>query len=56
MTTLWTLITELSEQLNQNRTMSVGLYNKMNEVKGLAVHNQTGFVLRRYVCVPSLWL
>ncbi|KAK0503872.1 hypothetical protein EDD18DRAFT_479679 [Armillaria luteobubalina] len=45
---LWQIITELSEQLNQNRTVSVALYGQAGNVKSQAVHTQTGFVLRRF--------
>ncbi|KAF9468605.1 hypothetical protein BDZ94DRAFT_1279690 [Collybia nuda] len=45
---LWGLITELSEQLNQNRSVSVSLYAQADNIKNQAVHSQTGFVLRRY--------
>jgi hypothetical protein len=30
---LWSLITELSEQLNQNRSMSVSLYGLAGKIK-----------------------
>ncbi|RDB17913.1 hypothetical protein Hypma_000929 [Hypsizygus marmoreus] len=45
---LWTLIQELSEQLNQNRSLSVSLYTQAGNIKNQAVHSQTGFVLRRF--------
>ncbi|ESK89219.1 hypothetical protein Moror_5167 [Moniliophthora roreri MCA 2997] len=45
---LWSIITELSEQLNQNRSMSVALYGTAGSVKSQALHSQTGFVLRRF--------
>ncbi|KAK0201681.1 hypothetical protein DFS33DRAFT_1349165 [Desarmillaria ectypa] len=45
---LWQIITELSEQLNQNRSLSVSLYAQAGNVKSQAVHTQTGFVLRRF--------
>lgn len=32
-TQLWAIITELSDQLNQNRSMSVGLFGTAGEVK-----------------------
>jgi len=45
---LWSLITELSEQLTQNRSVSVSLYGQAGGIKNQAVHSQTGFVLRRF--------
>ncbi|KAJ7043995.1 hypothetical protein C8F04DRAFT_1071248 [Mycena alexandri] len=45
---LWSLITELSEQLNQNREVSAGIYTQAGGIKTQAVHSQTGFVLRRF--------
>ncbi|KAG7443135.1 uncharacterized protein BT62DRAFT_982274 [Guyanagaster necrorhizus] len=45
---LWQIITELSEQLNQNRSLSVSLYAQAGNVKSQAVHTQSGFVLRRF--------
>ncbi|KAF9527591.1 hypothetical protein CPB83DRAFT_393453 [Crepidotus variabilis] len=48
LTQLWSLITELSEQLNQNRSMSVSLYGVAGKIKTEALNSQTGFVLRRF--------
>lgn len=48
---LWSLITELSEQLSQNRSVSVSLYAQAGNIKNQAVHSQTGFVFRRCVFV-----
>ncbi|KAJ7459736.1 hypothetical protein FB451DRAFT_1141531 [Mycena latifolia] len=45
---LWSLITELSDQLNQNRDVSAGIYQQAGGIKTQAVHAQTGFVLRRF--------
>ncbi|GLB38262.1 hypothetical protein LshimejAT787_0501270 [Lyophyllum shimeji] len=45
---LWALIQELSEQLNQNRSISVSLHGQAGNIKNQAVHSQTGFVLRRF--------
>ncbi|KAJ7147545.1 hypothetical protein C8R43DRAFT_1237330 [Mycena crocata] len=45
---LWSLITELSEQLNQNRDVSASIYQQTGGIKTQAVHSQTGFVLRRF--------
>ncbi|KAK7056684.1 hypothetical protein VNI00_002401 [Paramarasmius palmivorus] len=45
---LWSIVTDLSEQLNQNRNMSVALFGAAGNVKGQALHSQTGFVLRRF--------
>ena len=36
---LWQLITELSEQLNENRSLSVSLYTTAADIK---VHNMLG--------------
>ncbi|KAF8895432.1 hypothetical protein BD779DRAFT_1499496, partial [Infundibulicybe gibba] len=47
-THLWNLITELSEQLNQNRSISVTLNVEATNIKTQATHSQTGFVLRRF--------
>lgn len=44
---LWAVITELGEQLSQNRSVSVSLYALAGKVKQQAVNSQTGFVLRR---------
>lgn len=48
MATLWAVITELSEQLNQNRALAVSLYAQASGIKTQAFHTQTGFVLRRF--------
>ncbi|KAG8928316.1 hypothetical protein FRC01_006131 [Tulasnella sp. 417] len=40
---VWQLVAELSEQLNQNRAATAAL-----QAQGQAVHNGTGFVLRRF--------
>ncbi|THV05213.1 hypothetical protein K435DRAFT_713147 [Dendrothele bispora CBS 962.96] len=48
LTHLWSIILELSEQLNQNRSLSVSLYTQAGNVKSQATHSQTGFVLRRF--------
>ncbi|KAF9267541.1 hypothetical protein L218DRAFT_894979 [Marasmius fiardii PR-910] len=45
---LWSIITDLSEQLNQNRNMSVALFGTAGNVKNQTLHSQTGFVLRRF--------
>ncbi|KAG5646544.1 hypothetical protein DXG03_003311 [Asterophora parasitica] len=45
---LWALIQELSEQLSQNRSISVSLHGQTGNIKNQAVHSQTGFVLRRF--------
>ncbi|KAF8208811.1 hypothetical protein K438DRAFT_1961371 [Mycena galopus ATCC 62051] len=45
---LWALITELGEQLNQNREVSASIYSQAGGIKTQAVHSQTGFVLRRF--------
>ncbi|KAF9221008.1 hypothetical protein BS17DRAFT_786344 [Gyrodon lividus] len=41
-------IQELSEQLTQNRSLSISLHASGGAVKTQAAHSQTGFVLRRF--------
>ncbi|KAK7690350.1 hypothetical protein QCA50_007007 [Cerrena zonata] len=45
---LWNLLNEVSDQLNQNRSISNTLHNIAGGVKAQAIHSQTGFVLRKY--------
>ncbi|CDO75427.1 hypothetical protein BN946_scf184916.g11 [Trametes cinnabarina] len=45
---VWALVSELSEQLSQNRSTSVNLHALTDGVKAQAIHSQTGFVLRRF--------
>ncbi|GAA5854211.1 hypothetical protein JCM8547_001736 [Rhodosporidiobolus lusitaniae] len=45
---LWTLLTELSAQLSQNRQQTEELHRRADELKAQAVHSQTGFTLRRF--------
>ncbi|BGP16553.1 hypothetical protein JCM10213_000535 [Rhodosporidiobolus nylandii] len=45
---LWTLLTELSAQLSQNRQQTEELHRRADELKAQAVHTQTGFTLRRF--------
>ncbi|OSX60032.1 hypothetical protein POSPLADRAFT_1059320 [Postia placenta MAD-698-R-SB12] len=45
---IWSLLTEVSEQLTQNRSLSVSLHSLTGGIKTQAIHSQTGFVLRRY--------
>ncbi|KAI8986228.1 hypothetical protein BD414DRAFT_440940 [Trametes punicea] len=45
---VWTLVSELSEQLSQNRSTAVNLHALTDGVKAQAIHSQTGFVLRRF--------
>jgi len=45
---LWAIITELGEQLSQNRSMSVSLGGLAGKIKNQALNCQTGFVLRRF--------
>ncbi|KAG8975459.1 Calcineurin subunit B, partial [Tulasnella sp. 427] len=45
---VWQLVAELSEQLNQNRAATAALQSQVAVLKGQAVHNGTGFVLRRF--------
>ncbi|KAG8901165.1 hypothetical protein FRB99_005498 [Tulasnella sp. 403] len=48
MIAVWQLVTELSEQLNANRAATAALQAQAGALKGQALHNGTGFVLRRY--------
>ncbi|KIJ64499.1 hypothetical protein HYDPIDRAFT_111826 [Hydnomerulius pinastri MD-312] len=48
LTRLLNLIAELSEQLAQNRTLSISLHASAGTVKTQATHSQSGFVLRRF--------
>ncbi|EPQ51015.1 hypothetical protein GLOTRDRAFT_112528 [Gloeophyllum trabeum ATCC 11539] len=45
---LWGLISELSDQLAQNRDTAMQLHAQLGNVKTQAVNSQTGFVLRRF--------
>ncbi|KAI0775539.1 hypothetical protein BD413DRAFT_277887 [Trametes elegans] len=45
---VWTMLSEVSEQLSQNRSAAVNLHALADGVKGQAIHTQTGFVLRRF--------
>ncbi|KAL5636212.1 hypothetical protein ACGC1H_004881 [Rhizoctonia solani] len=45
---LWTLVCELSEQLNNNKAATAALQAQANALKGQAIHNGTGFALRRF--------
>jgi len=45
---LWTLISELSEQLNVNRSLAVSLYGQADAVNVQAIHGKQGFVVRRF--------
>ncbi|GAA5975748.1 hypothetical protein JCM11641_005859 [Rhodosporidiobolus odoratus] len=45
---LWTLLTDLSQQLSQNRQQTEELHRRADELKAQAVHTQTGFTLRRF--------
>jgi len=45
---IWSLLTEVSEQLTQNRSVSISIHNLTSGVKSQAIHSQTGFVLRRF--------
>lgn len=47
-TQLWSLITQLGEQLSQNQSMSVSLYTTAGKVKNQTNNLQSGFVLRRF--------
>ncbi|KAF8759068.1 SIKE family [Rhizoctonia solani] len=45
---LWSLVCELSEQLNSNKAATASLQAQANALKGQAIHNGTGFALRRF--------
>ncbi|KAJ3531741.1 hypothetical protein NMY22_g8029 [Coprinellus aureogranulatus] len=45
---LWSMITQLGEQLSQNQAMSVSLYTTAGKIKNQASNLQSGFVLRRF--------
>jgi len=45
---LWSIIADLSEQLNQHRTQTASLHAQAGGIKSQAVHSQTGFVIRRF--------
>ncbi|EJF61075.1 hypothetical protein DICSQDRAFT_147520 [Dichomitus squalens LYAD-421 SS1] len=45
---VWTLLSEVSEQLSQNRSSAVNLHALADGAKAQAIHSQTGFVLRRF--------
>ncbi|KAI0366911.1 hypothetical protein BV20DRAFT_1025427 [Pilatotrama ljubarskyi] len=45
---LWGLLSEVSEQLSQNRSTAVSIHGLADGVKAQAIHSQTGFVLRRF--------
>ncbi|KAG8957369.1 hypothetical protein FRC03_010212 [Tulasnella sp. 419] len=45
---LWQLVAELSEQLNTNRAATAALQQQAGHLKDQAVHNGTGFALRRF--------
>ncbi|TDL26397.1 hypothetical protein BD410DRAFT_741712 [Rickenella mellea] len=44
----WQLIHELSEQLAHNQKIVAALQSQANALKGQAIHNGTGYVLRRF--------
>ncbi|KAH7885338.1 hypothetical protein F5I97DRAFT_1810686 [Phlebopus sp. FC_14] len=48
LTRLLGTIQELSEQLTQNRALSISLHTSAGVVKTQAAHSKTGFVLRRF--------
>ncbi|KAI0822042.1 hypothetical protein BC628DRAFT_1392102 [Trametes gibbosa] len=45
---VWSLLSEMSEQLSQNRSSAVNIHGLADSVKVQAIHSQTGFVLRRF--------
>ncbi|QRV86773.1 hypothetical protein RhiJN_14791 [Ceratobasidium sp. AG-Ba] len=45
---LWTLVCELSDQLNKNKEVAASLQRQADLLKGQAIHNGTGFALRRF--------
>ncbi|KAG8707570.1 hypothetical protein FRC09_001750 [Ceratobasidium sp. 395] len=48
MARLWSLVCELSEQLNNNKAVAASLQAQANTLKSQAIHNGTGFALRRF--------
>ncbi|PWN44594.1 hypothetical protein IE81DRAFT_286923, partial [Ceraceosorus guamensis] len=45
---LWLLVGELSQQLTTNREVAAQLQARVDELKGQALHNNTGYALRRF--------
>ncbi|KAI0688879.1 hypothetical protein C8Q76DRAFT_635132 [Earliella scabrosa] len=45
---VWTMLSEVSEQLSQNRSSAVNLHAIADGAKAQAIHSQSGFVLRRF--------
>ncbi|PWN20566.1 hypothetical protein BCV69DRAFT_299048 [Microstroma glucosiphilum] len=45
---LWALVADLTSQLNLNRQHLADVQSQVEVLKGRAVHNQTGFALRRF--------
>ncbi|EMD40289.1 hypothetical protein CERSUDRAFT_110893, partial [Gelatoporia subvermispora B] len=45
---IWSLLTEVSEQLTHDRNMANSLHSLTDGIKTQAIHSQTGFVLRRF--------
>ncbi|KAH9932684.1 uncharacterized protein BXZ73DRAFT_101226 [Epithele typhae] len=45
---VWTLLSEVSEQLSHNRSTAVNVHSLSDGSKAQAIHSQTGFVLRRF--------
>ncbi|KDE08824.1 hypothetical protein MVLG_00929 [Microbotryum lychnidis-dioicae p1A1 Lamole] len=45
---LWNLLVELSSQLSHNRQQTEELHRRAEELKTQAIHNQTGYTLRRF--------
>ncbi|THH11022.1 hypothetical protein EW145_g947 [Phellinidium pouzarii] len=45
---LWNLVGELSEQLSHTKQVVSSLHNDSIKLKAQALHNETGFVLRRF--------
>jgi hypothetical protein len=45
---MWGMITELSEQMQNNRHLATTLQNQASQLRGQATHAGTGFVLRRF--------
>jgi hypothetical protein len=45
---LWALLNELSKQLSSNRVQTEALQRQAEDLKVQAVHNGTGFILRRF--------
>jgi SIKE family len=48
LSTLWSLVAELSSQLTANRELCVSLQQQAEHLKGQVHHNNNGYALRRF--------